>query len=233
MRLVFFKEIPLLSYKKSTLLQEFLVEISRNSQLNLLLLLSHPPTYTVGRSVKPGESPEKERLLKLGAEYIHSQRGGQITFHGPGQLVGYPIINLKEFNIGVREYVQNLEAMIQTVCQEFDIETMTTADTGVWIKNSPRKIAALGIQVQRHITSHGFALNCDTDLKWFDQIIPCALPGKSATSLSKESLREVTVTELTPKLIEAFGRQFNARMENLALSNSSLDREIELFCEKE
>ncbi|KAJ3306632.1 hypothetical protein HDV03_004762 [Kappamyces sp. JEL0829] len=197
---------------------------------NLLLLLSHPPTFTVGRSIKENTEGSAELAAKLkekGAEYIYSKRGGKITFHGPGQLVGYPILNLRDFRLGVREYVARLEALIGDVClNDFGVATQTSSDTGVWVGGT-RKIAALGIQVQRHVTSHGFALNCNTDLAWFDHIVPCGLADKTATSLTLELSRNVGVEDVLPKLIWAFGKQFNADMVLLHDHEPRLDEMID------
>ncbi|KAI9208126.1 uncharacterized protein BJ171DRAFT_405697, partial [Polychytrium aggregatum] len=151
---------------------------------NVLLLVEHPPTYTAGRRIKGTTDSEGPRLQALGAEYFETLRGGQTTFHGPGQLVGYPILNLQAHEIGVRSYVSNIENTLIQTCAKFGINATTTQDTGVWIQD--RKIAAIGIHVKRHITAHGFALNCDTDLRWFDHIVPCGLPDKKITSLSQE-----------------------------------------------
>ncbi|KAI8823673.1 uncharacterized protein EV422DRAFT_493905 [Fimicolochytrium jonesii] len=160
---------------------------------NVLLLLEHPPTYTAGRRVRGTEVDERRRLGALGADYHETLRGGQTTFHGPGQLVGYPIFDLRSFDLGVRTYVSTLESMLVRLCSYYNITARTTNDTGVWVfnpkRNDDQKIAALGIQVRHHITSHGFALNCKTDLGWFEHIVPCGLPGKGITSLSVETGR--------------------------------------------
>ncbi|KAJ3019901.1 putative lipoyltransferase 2, mitochondrial [Thoreauomyces humboldtii] len=155
-------------------------------------------------------------------------RGGQTTFHGPGQLVGYPIIKLSDFELGVRTYISALEhILIDYLSHTWNIQSRTTEDTGVWVGD--RKIAALGIQVRRHVTSHGFALNCSTDLAWFDHIVPCGLVGKGVTSLSVEAEREVSVAEVVPGLCRAMGETLDARMEPLSQVDVRLDRELDAF----
>ena len=192
-------------------IQSYLVS---NNCHHTILLLQHPPTFTVGRRQSNSQDDtvqEEKRLGKLGAEFIYSKRGGEITFHGPGQLVGYPILNLKKLPnpMGIREYVDAIQDTILKTCAlDFNLEeARLTQDTGVWIGNE-RKIAAIGVQVQRYITSHGFALNCNTDLTWFDNIIPCGLEGKTATSLTKETGRVIQVEEVVPKLLERLSSKF-------------------------
>ncbi|KAI8899672.1 hypothetical protein BC833DRAFT_584782 [Globomyces pollinis-pini] len=215
------------NYAKVNQLQSYL---STNFNSNVFLLVEHPPTYTIGRRMKV-KILESE-LRKKGADYHASLRGGQITFHGPGQLVGYPIIDLRHYKLGVRDYVCRLEKSLIATCKEFGIKANTTDDTGVWIEN--RKIAALGIHIQRYITSHGFALNCNTDLSWFDHIVPCNLPGKYATSISKElSLNgtkvNVTIDDVIPIVVKQFAQHMNTDVVPLSSINPSLDREIDVF----
>ncbi|CAG8536576.1 11254_t:CDS:2, partial [Diversispora eburnea] len=166
-----------ISYIKALNLQRFLVQSKLDSiSSDFLLLLQHPPTYTTGRR-DLNNNDNKETL-----------RGGQTTFHGPGQLVGYPILNLRNFGLSVRNYVCAIEHVIIKTCETFNINAQTTEHTGVWIDNE--KICAIGIHIQRFMTSHGFALNCNNDLSWFDHIIPCGLEDKKHTSLTKEILKQ-------------------------------------------
>jgi len=169
-----------------------------------VLLLEHPPTYTAGKRTKPKDRPQD------GTPVVDVDRGGEITWHGPGQLVGYPIVKLAE-PIDVVEHVRRLEAMLMDVCTELGLATMRVEGrTGVWVPaDAPlvgtrpeRKVAAIGVRVSRGVTMHGFALNCDCDLTWFDRIVPCGIEDAGVTSLSAELGRDITVLDVLP-LVEA------------------------------
>jgi lipoyl(octanoyl) transferase len=169
-----------------------------------VLLLEHPPTYTAGRRTRDSDRPTD------GTPVIEVDRGGLITWHGPGQLVGYPIVRLEE-PVDVVEHVRRLEALLIDVCAELGLATMRVEGrTGVWLAaDAPlsgtrpeRKIAAIGVRVSRGVTMHGFALNCDCDLSWFDRIVPCGIDDAGVTSLSAELGRDVSVLEVLP-LVEA------------------------------
>ena len=169
-----------------------------------VLLLEHPPTFTAGKRTRDSDRPTD------GTPVIDVDRGGMITWHGPGQLVGYPLVRLEE-PIDVVEHVRRLEAMLMDVCAELGLETYRVEGrTGVWVAaDSPlegtrpeRKIAAIGVRVSRGVTMHGFALNCDCDLTWFDRIVPCGISDAGVTSLSVELGRDVTVLDVLP-LVEA------------------------------
>ncbi len=170
------------------------VRSAQASKQNTLLILQHPHTITAGRRIKDandilrnsnGKNVSESYLRSLGAELHYSQRGGQLTYHGPGQMVVYPILNLKDFKMGARVYIDRLEQIIIDTCARYNLEAHRTNDTGVWIDNQ-RKIAAIGVHIAHHVTMHGIALNCNTDLSWFDHIVPCGITDKSVTSLSKE-----------------------------------------------
>lgn len=178
---------------------------------NLLILTEHKPVYTIGIRTKNYTIEDEEKLKNLGAEFHSTNRGGLITFHGPGQLVAYPIVNLKNFKASVRWYVCHVEKTIIDLCKKYDITAMTTEDTGVWVEN--RKICAIGIHCSRYVTTHGLALNCNTDLSWYDHIVPCGIVGKGVTSLSKEISRNVTIDEATPQLIRSFEDVFECTTE--------------------
>ena len=162
-----------------------------------ILLLEHPPVFTAGRRTEPGERPFD------GTPVIDVDRGGKITWHGPGQLVGYPILKLGE-PIDVVAYVRRLELMLIDVCSELGLDgtVQVAGRSGVWIpadeRGPDRKIAAIGVRVARGVTLHGFALNADPDLTWFDRIVPCGLPDAGVTSLTAELGRDVTVAEALP-----------------------------------
>lgn len=165
-----------------------------------VLLLEHPAVYTAGRRTEDFERPFD------GTPVIDVDRGGKITWHGPGQLVGYPILRLAE-PIDVVAYVRQVEQMLIEVCADLGVRgQQIEGRSGVWVpadENGPdRKIAAIGIRVAQGVTMHGFALNCDCDLSAFDRIVPCGISDASVTSLSKETGREVRVDEVLP-LVEA------------------------------
>jgi lipoyl(octanoyl) transferase len=160
------------------------------------LLLEHEPVYTAGRRTSPLDRPGGNP----GAPVIDVDRGGNITWHGPGQLVGYPIVSLAE-PIDVVSYVRTIEAAIIAVCAEFGVKAgRVEGRSGVWLRGDgsgrpDRKVCAIGIRVARGVTMHGFALNCDCDLAWFDRIVPCGLHDAGVTSLSAEAGRKITVTD--------------------------------------
>ena len=161
-----------------------------------VLLLEHPAVFTAGRRTEAHERPSD------GSPVIDVDRGGKITWHGPGQLVGYPIIKLPE-PMDVVSYVRRLEDILITVCADFGVETIKICGrSGVWIGASgskpERKIAAIGVRVAKGVTTHGFAINANPDLSWYDRIVPCGIADASVTSLSKELGREVSVEELLP-----------------------------------
>ncbi|MDP9823612.1 lipoyl(octanoyl) transferase LipB [Nocardioides massiliensis] len=161
-----------------------------------LLLLEHPPVYTAGKRTEPHERP-------AGAEVIDVDRGGKITFHGPGQLVGYPIVRLPH-HVLVVDYVRRVEEALIRACRDLGVETARVPGrSGVWLRadgpRPERKIAAIGIRVSRGVTMHGFSLNCDVDLSWYDTFVPCGIDDAGVTSLSVELGRTVGV----PEAIEA------------------------------
>lgn len=159
----------------------------------VLMMCEHLPVYTFGKSANQANLLIPDTTLQaIGAEKYQTTRGGDITFHGPGQLVVYPILSLEKLGIGVKQYVFRLEQSMIDLCKAYDIEaTRIDGLTGVWIledhKGPDRKIGAIGIRVQRGITSHGFALNVNTDLSYFNHMIPCGIQDKSITSISRET----------------------------------------------
>lgn len=168
---------------------------------DVLLLLEHPSVYTAGRRTEPGEMPTD------GSRVIPVDRGGKITWHGPGQLVGYPIMRLAE-PIDVVAYVRRLEAALVAICAEFGLACgRIDGRSGVWLTEPERKIAAIGVRVARSVTLHGFSLNCDNSFAGFDAIVPCGIVDAEVTSLSRELGRDVPVTEvldLAAELVPAF-----------------------------
>jgi lipoyl(octanoyl) transferase len=163
-----------------------------------VLLLEHPPVFTCGKRTDAHERP----LDPGGADVIDVDRGGKITFHGPGQLVGYPIVRLPD-HVRVVDYVRRVEEALIRVCADLGVASARVPGrSGVWLRATgtrpERKIAALGIRVSRGVTMHGFALNCDVDLDWYDRFVPCGIADASVTSLSAELGRDVTVAEVLP-----------------------------------
>jgi len=161
-----------------------------------VLLLEHSPVYTAGKRTEPHERPAD------GTPVIEVDRGGKITFHGPGQLVGYPIVRLPD-HVLVVDYVRRLEEALIAVCADLGVTTARVPGrSGVWLQagggRPERKIAAIGIRVSRGVTMHGFALNCDVDLSWYDRFVPCGIADAGVTTLSEELGRDVTVAEVLP-----------------------------------
>ena len=160
------------------------------------LLLEHAPVYTAGKRTEPHERPVD------GTPVVDVDRGGKITWHGPGQLVGYPIVRLPEVPIDVVAHVRRLEEVMIRVCREFGVETARVEGrSGVWVtddRGPDRKLGAIGVRVSRRVTMHGFALNCDADLSWADAIIPCGIADAGVSSLTVEAGRRVTVQDVLP-----------------------------------
>jgi lipoyl(octanoyl) transferase len=161
-----------------------------------VLLLEHPPVYTAGKRTAAEERPTD------GTPVIDVDRGGKITWHGPGQLVGYPIVRLPD-PVDVVAHVRRVEEALILACADLGVDaTRVEGRSGVWVLGADggqdRKIAAIGIRVSAGVTMHGFALNCDCDLRWFDRIVPCGLTDATVTSLSQEAGRDVEVVEATP-----------------------------------
>ena len=189
------KKMGLVDYEEALTLQRaFHGEIVEGKRPNTLILLEHPPVFTAGRRTIESERPTD------GSRVIDVDRGGKITFHGPGQLVGYPIITLKNGS-DVVGFVRELEEALISVCNEFGINAERYCErSGVWIRDEKgdRKIAAIGLRVARGVTMHGFALNINPDLSYFDRIVPCGISDAHVTSLSAELGRDITITEVSP-----------------------------------
>ncbi|WP_129669196.1 lipoyl(octanoyl) transferase LipB [Phytoactinopolyspora endophytica] len=167
-----------------------------------VVLLEHPPVYTAGKLTKPHERP----LIDAGAPVIDVDRGGKITWHGPGQIVGYPIIELPG-RLDVVAYVRRVEQLMIDVCAEFGLTAeRIKGRSGVWVpaddRGPARKVGAVGIRVAQKVTMHGFALNCDCDLGWYDRIVPCGISDAAVTSISQELGRAVTVADVMPRVVE-------------------------------
>jgi lipoyl(octanoyl) transferase len=187
----------LVEYQRGWELQrEAHARVVAGEQADTVLLLEHPPVYTAGRRTEPHERPVD------GTPTVDVDRGGKITWHGPGQLVGYPIVRLPA-PIDVVAYVRRLEEALIQICADLGVGAgRVEGRTGVWVpadsRGGERKLAAIGIRVSRQVTMHGFALNCEPDLSWYDRIVPCGISDAAVTSLSRETGRRVTVQEVLP-----------------------------------
>lgn len=176
-----------------------------------ILLVEHNPAYTIGLRTKDYDQVEEKRLKKVGAEFYRTNRGGLITFHGPGQLVAYPILNLRHFQPSIRKYVASLELTLIDTCRRFGIEARTTEHTGVWVGD--KKIGSIGIHASRFVTTHGISLNCNTDLSWYRHIVPCGIPGKEVTSLTAELGKDTPIKKVAAPFLSAFQDQFDCELE--------------------
>jgi lipoyl(octanoyl) transferase len=170
--------------------------VASGEQGDEVLLLEHTPVYTAGKRTEPHERPIDDTPV------VDVDRGGKITWHGPGQLVGYPICKLPE-HVYVVDYVRRLEEALIRICADLGVGSgRVKGRSGVWVASDDdrpeRKIAAIGVRVSQGVTMHGFALNCDNDLAWFDRIVPCGITDAGVTTLSAELARDVTVNEVLP-----------------------------------
>lgn len=187
---------------------------------NMLLLVEHTPVYTVGTRDRHYPADYAHTLKKTGAEFYRTNRGGLVTYHGPGQLVAYPILNLKHFKPSMKWYVCQLEETLIATLRRFGITGRRTDETGVWVDH--RKIASIGLHGTRYITSHGVALNCNTDLSWFSNIEACGLPGVEVTSLSQELDRDVPFQDSVKPFLRSFQEVFDCELEFKMLEEQEL-----------
>lgn len=182
-----------------------------------LLLVEHNPVYTLGKSGKQSNMLVSEDYLRsIGAEFFHIERGGDVTYHGPGQIVGYPILDLDKLGIGLREYIDVLEQSVIEVVAQWGIEAGRIAGaSGVWIDyNGPRarKICAIGVRSSRFVTMHGFALNVATDLRYFQHINPCGFVDKGVTSMACELNREVDFELVKQQIVNKLSEKLNVKI---------------------
>ena len=251
-------QLGMLDYATGLRLQQKLIELRKENRIgDVLLLLQHTPVITLGRNAKAANIlASADELARRGVEVFECDRGGDVTFHGPGQLVGYPIFDLRSFpssdskrkTLGVIEYVRRVEEALIRTCSDFGIPTQRVCGlTGVWTEGGierigndgatgvparptpassgyepagcePAKIAAIGVHVSRSVTSHGFALNVNTDLDYFNLIIPCGITSRPVTSMQKELGNPLSMREATNSIIQNFGEVFQIqtlRVENL------------------
>lgn len=212
-----YSNLGFIDYKEAWDLQKAIFENRMIKNIDdILFLLEHPHTYTLGKVAdKTNLLLNDEQLSKNKISVYEIDRGGDITYHGPGQIVGYPIIDLKNWKQDTHEYLRSLEQVIINVCSEYGIQTERKANyTGVWI--GERKIAAIGVKISRWITMHGFAFNINTNLDYFNGIIPCGIKDKEVTSLGKELNKIVDIDEVKIKLLNHFKEIFNYREVEIA-----------------
>ena len=218
-----------IDYGTGVRLQQHLVELRKHGRIgDVLLLLQHTPVITLGRNAKAKNIlAPPELLTQRGVEIVESDRGGDVTFHGPGQLVGYPIFDLRGFpahdrqrkTLGVIEYVRRLEEVLIRTCADFGVATKRISGlTGVWTDpvadggGEEGKIAALGVHVSGGVTSHGVALNVNTDLSYFNLIVPCGIETKPVTSMNKELGKQIALGEVAHSVSRNFGTVFECQI---------------------
>jgi len=246
-------QLGCVDYAAGLRFQQRLVDLRKSGKIgDVLLLLEHTPVITLGRNAKAANVLASPELLAMrGAEVYECDRGGDVTFHGPGQLVGYPIVDLRGFTanrsqetssqssalssqeehsesaagswlqrrgtLGAVDYVRRLEEVLIRTCADSGIETERVSGlTGVWTKaesSKPQaKIAAIGVHISRGVTSHGFALNVNTDLSYFDLIVPCGIAAKPVTSMQKELGREIQLNNVAESVARNFGEVFGGKV---------------------
>ena len=245
MNLISVVQLDVVDYATGLQLQQRLVNLRKDGLISdVLLLLEHTSVITLGRNAKAKNIlASSEQLSQRGVEVFESDRGGDVTFHGPGQLVAYPIFDLRGFpvdgkrkTLGAVEYVRRLEEILIRTCADFGIATKHIPGlTGVWTENSAQvgtgdlarpdesktrqpstkheaKIAAIGVHISRGVTSHGFALNVNTDLDYFDLIIPCGIEAKPVTSMAKELGKQLPLQDVAHSISRNFGTVFNSQI---------------------
>ena len=226
------KDLGVLSYKDSwehqkTIFDNIISQKIKNRALkkknktdNYLLIVEHKPIFTIGKS---GDTSnlllDTKQLKSKNIEFKKINRGGDITFHGSGQVVGYPILDLDNFFTDIGQYLRTLEEVIISAIGFFGLKGYRiNGETGVWVKdklNSDKKICAFGIKASRWVTMHGFALNVNTDLKYFDYIVPCGISDKGVTSLEETLNKKITTKMVKQKIYENFARLFNAELTHI------------------
>lgn len=226
MREVIVQQLGVLPYKEAWEYQDQLfqsiiqskIELGSYSGPNYLLCVEHPPVFTIGKSGKMEHLLMSEEFLKeKGIEFYKNNRGGDITFHGPGQLVVYPILDLEHFFTDLKKYMRLLEEVVIQVLAEYGIEaSRSEGETGVWldadIPGRARKICAMGVRTSRWVSMHGLALNVNTDLNYFQMIVPCGIQSKGVTSMEIELGKKVELQEVFDKFVQHFIRVFDAQI---------------------
>jgi lipoyl(octanoyl) transferase len=208
------RRMGLIGYQEALELQRELVEERRANRIpDLLLLLQHPPVITLGvrsETARANVVATSERLAELGIEVHETGRGGDVTYHGPGQIVGYPILDLRPDRCDVHKYVRDLEEVMIRTCADYGIAAGRIAGlTGTWV--GAEKIGAIGIRISRWITSHGFAFNVRTDLDHFKLIVPCGISDRGVTSLERLTGRTIALDAVEDALVRRFSDVFERR----------------------
>jgi lipoyl(octanoyl) transferase len=231
MQKVYYQDLGLIDYQEAWDFQEQLFKTNIDAKIenrkadkiitetkNHLLFCEHPHVYTLGKSGDENNLLLSESLLKeKGATYYKINRGGDITYHGPGQIVGYPILDLDNFFTDIHKYLRFLEEIIILTLAEYEIDAgRYEGFTGVWLDadnpTKARKICAMGVKCSRWVTMHGFAFNINTNLDYFNNIVPCGITDKQVTSLQKELNREIDVNEVKQKIKKHFAQLFNVEI---------------------
>ena len=216
-------ELGLVPYRRACELQRRVIEARKNGTIpDVLLLCEHPHVITLGRNGQREHLRASHQLLdQMNVEFSETDRGGDITYHGPGQVVGYPILDLAEHRRDVRWFVAQLEEVMIRTTADFGAAAKRIADKhGIWVE-TPRgeeKLAALGVHLSRWVTSHGFAYNVSTDLRYFDLIVPCGIADKHATSLESVLGRAVSSGEVRARLVAHFGEVFGRELQLVLLA---------------
>jgi lipoyl(octanoyl) transferase len=225
-------------YAAGLRVQQKLVELRKAGQIgDVLLLLEHTPVITLGRNAKAANVLlPAEQLALRGVEVFECDRGGDVTFHGPGQLVGYPIFDLRGYTtpegkrktLGAVDYVRRLEEVLIRTCADFYIPAKRVPGlTGTWTETEPEaKIAAIGVHISRFVTSHGFALNVNTDLSSFNLIVPCGIASKPVTSMQKKLGREIDISAVATSVSRNFGDVFSSQMLSVETRDTLLGNSI-------
>ncbi|MFL2604526.1 MAG: lipoyl(octanoyl) transferase LipB [Flavobacteriaceae bacterium] len=223
------RDLGILGYNEALHFQEKKVEeiieikrINRNTGSsiktpNYFLFVEHPPVITLGKS---GQEKNlllsKDELERKKIKFYNTNRGGDITFHGYGQIVGYPVFDLENFYTDINRYLRALEEIVISTLKLYKISSKRSpGETGVWLQPNDlnsRKICAIGVKTSRWVTMHGFALNVDTDLRYYDYIIPCGIKGKGITSINKEIRKDVSINEVKKKLLKNIKKTFGGNL---------------------
>jgi lipoyl(octanoyl) transferase len=205
-------------YQEALLQQTVVKKTAKESTPNYLLLVEHPPVYTLGKSGDIGNLLlSDDEVAARGIDFFRTNRGGDITFHGPGQIVGYPVFDLENFKTDIGWYLRSLEEVIIQTLADYGISAgRSSGETGVWLepetKIRARKICAMGVRCSRWVTMHGFALNVNTDLSFFNFIIPCGIQDKQVASLNRELGRDIDLADVKEKLVNNFEQVFDAKL---------------------